>query len=56
MREQGEQVKVTTPSGKIKYNAWIFNGWRINLYGISEKNIYGIRALICRQDDFNENE
>ncbi|PKF74547.1 hypothetical protein [Chryseobacterium sp. PMSZPI] len=52
----GKQVKVTTPSDKIKYNAWIFNGWRINLYGISEKNIYGIRALICRQDDFNENE
>lgn len=52
----GEKIDVQIKPNKGNYDSWILNGWRFNLYGISEKDIYGVRFFICRQVDFNEDE
>ncbi|SHG51368.1 hypothetical protein [Chryseobacterium vrystaatense] len=56
LNKVGRQIHVKTRPDKLKYESWIFNGWRLNLYAISQKNINGITILICKQDDFNEDE
>lgn len=56
LNKLGKKIPVKVKPGKSGYEAWIINGWRFNLYGISEKDINGFRFFICRQEDFNENE
>lgn len=52
----GKQIDVKPRSNKIIYDSWIVNGWRFNLYEIEQKDIYGITILICREEDFDEND
>ncbi|WP_177225334.1 hypothetical protein [Chryseobacterium formosense] len=52
----GKKIDVKIKKDKATYEAWILNGWRFNLYGISKENINGSTIFICRQDDFNEDE
>lgn len=56
LQNNGKKIPVKIEKDKSEYQAWIINGWRFNLYDISEKNISGFRFFICRQEDFNENE
>jgi hypothetical protein len=54
LQNNGKKIPVKIEKDKSTYEAWIINGWRFNLYDISEKNIYGFRFFICRQEDFIE--
>jgi len=56
LNKMGEKIDVQIKPNKGNYDSWILNGWRFNLYGISEKDIYGVRFFICRQVDFNKDE
>lgn len=52
----GQQISVQQMQNKGDYEFWIINGWRFNLYKIKPKDIYGVTLLICREEDFNEND
>lgn len=52
----GQQIAVKPRQNKVDYESWIINGWRFNLYKIKPKDIYGVTLLICREEDFNEND
>lgn len=54
LMNHGKKIDVKIKKDKSTYEAWIINGWRFNLYDISEKNIDGFRFFICRQEDFIE--
>ncbi|OCK52184.1 hypothetical protein BA768_13745 [Chryseobacterium sp. CBo1] len=56
LNEIGQQIVVKPRENKGTYESWIINGWRFNLYKIKPKDIYGVTLLICREEDFNEND
>jgi hypothetical protein len=56
LMKTGKHIDVKIKPNKGKYESWILNGWRFNLYGIPEKNINGITLFICKQEDFNEDQ
>lgn len=52
----GQQIAVKPRQNKVDYESWVINGWRFNLYKIKPRDIYGVTLLICREEDFNEND
>ena len=52
----GKQIVVQPRANKGTFESWIINGWRVNLYKIKPKDIYGVTLLICKEEDFNETE
>lgn len=56
LNKLGKAIDSKIKPNKSEYEAWIVNGWRFNLYKISQKDINGMRLFVCKQEDFNENE
>lgn len=56
LNKSSQQIKVKPRPNKGTFESWIINGWRFNLYKIKTKDIYGVTLLICKEEDFNEND